>query len=402
MTVELEADGRQVRLVKRFAGPRGEAELVTDGEAIRDHGLIAEHIAELTGVPSEGFFRVTAAVAHAELAEVAGADEPAMSDRLQKAVSGADRGTARAKRKLDTAIHRYRTEGQKNPGLLKAVRDEIVELESELVTGEQSLARLEADRAQLAEAQARRSALEVQLARQQADLAEARRAEALAKQRDETQARYDQLKRAAELVAEADRLTGEMPTATPLSALRTTVNRVTTLSYELSEVEADLGAGEAAVADGGTAPPPRPALWLAMAVGLLLVGGLAWLVVGDVVGGAPGAGPRRCVAFGALVQTVRVALRRRQHGYALQLATDAAARRQEADIEQQERLRRRRRELEALLESIGLPRCRRGPGAAGRGRAAHRPTGAHRGRAAGHGRRGPQHPAARGGARRGR
>ena len=103
------------------------------------------------------------------------------------------------------------------------------------------------------------------------------------------------------------------------------------------------------MADGDTAPPPRPALWLAMAAGLVLAGGLAWLVVGDVVGGVL-ALALVLAAFGALVQTVRLALRRRQHGYALQLAADAAARRQEADVEQQERLRRRRRELEALLD----------------------------------------------------
>ena len=72
----------------------------------------------------------------------------------------------------------------KNPGLLKAVRDEIGLLETELATGEQALARLEADRAQWAEAHARREALDTQLAREQADLAEASRAEALAAQRD--------------------------------------------------------------------------------------------------------------------------------------------------------------------------------------------------------------------------
>ena len=60
---------------------------------------------------------------HAELGAV-GSDEPAIGDRLQKAISGADRGTARAKQKLEAAVHRYRTEGHKNPGQLKVVREE--------------------------------------------------------------------------------------------------------------------------------------------------------------------------------------------------------------------------------------------------------------------------------------
>ena len=118
------------------------------------------------------------------------------------------------------------------------------QLEAELVTGEQSLQRLEADRAQLAEAQERRASLDIQLSRQQADLAVARRAEALISQRDDAQSRYDRLKRATELVEEADRLSHEMPTDVPLTVLRTTVNRVTTLSFEVSEVEAEIGAGQ--------------------------------------------------------------------------------------------------------------------------------------------------------------
>ena len=46
-------------------------------------------------------------------------------EALQKAVSGADRGTAKARKKLEAAIHRYRTAGHKNPGLLKVARAEI-------------------------------------------------------------------------------------------------------------------------------------------------------------------------------------------------------------------------------------------------------------------------------------
>jgi DNA repair exonuclease SbcCD ATPase subunit len=353
VTVELDSDGRMFRLVKHFAGPRGEAELVADGEAIRDPALIQEQVAELTGVPSEGFLRATASVAHAELADVAGSDGPAISDRLQKAVSGADRGTARAKRKLETAIHRYRTEGAKNPGLLKAVRDEILELESELVTGEQSLQRLEADRAQLAEAQERRASLDIQLSRQQADLAVARRAEALISQRDDAQSRYDRLKRATELVEEADRLSHEMPTDVPLTVLRTTVNRVTTLSFEVSEVEAEIGAGQSTDTEAGEPALPRLIPWMVGAIGLIAAAVASWLLLGGAAGSILAA-VLVLAAVLTLGQVARIALRRRQHGLAMQLAADAASRRLETDAEQQERFRRRRRELEALLGSIGM------------------------------------------------
>ncbi|HKZ91257.1 MAG TPA: AAA family ATPase [Candidatus Limnocylindrales bacterium] len=354
VVIEFEADGQQGRLIKRFAGPKGDAELTIDGQAIRDFGLIQEHISAMTGIPTESFFRATASVGHAELSEVAEPDEPAISDRLQKAVSGADRGTATAKRKLDAAIHRYRTEGHKNPGLVKAVREEITTLEAELARGEQALARLEADRAQWAEAHERRAALDVEQTRQQVDLGEARRAETLVVQRDEAQARYVRLKRATELVEEADRLQRELPRDLPLSSLRSAVSRAITLRFELSEVEADLGVdAEASVADEPEVKPPHPVRWLALAVGLVAAGWLAWTLLSGALGGIAVVG-FTLAAFVALGQTLRLASRRRQHGLAVQLAAGAAARRQEADNEQQERFRRKRRELEAVLATLGM------------------------------------------------
>jgi uncharacterized protein YhaN len=358
VALEVEADGRVVSLVKRFAGPKGEAELMVDGQVINDFGLIQLHVAELTGVPSEAFLRATASVSHAALAEIGGPDTPAISDRLQKAVSGADRGTARAKQKLDAAIVRYKSEGPKNPGLLKALRDEILQTEAELSRGEQSLSHLEADRTQLASAQERRASLDVQLTRQLADLEEARRAETLLGQRDETQSRYERLKRAVDLVAEADGLRQDTPTDAPLSTLRTTVNRITTLSFELSEVEAELGAGEAPGPADAEAEPSRPTLWLAVGAGLIVAAAVAGLLLGGVlgplVGGIIGLG-LTLAGLVALGQAGRLALRRRQHGLAMQLATETAARRRETDHEQQERFRRKRRELEGLLASIGMP-----------------------------------------------
>jgi len=351
--LEFEADGEQGRLFKRFAGPRAEAELIIGEQPTRDLDLIAERIAAITGIPSEAFFRATASVGHAELSEVR-SDEPDISDRLQKAISGADRGTARAKKKLDTAIHRYRTEGHKNPGVLKVIREEVAMLEGELATGEAALARLEADRAQWAEAHARREALELESNRQQADLAEAKRAEALAAQRDQAQAEYERLKRATELAEEADRLTAAMPTDIPLASLRGPVTRATTLGYEISELEAELGvAEEADAAEEPEVTPPHPGRWLALAVGLLVLAWLALALLDDLVGGL-GLVVLTLAALGALVQGFRLAFRRRQYGLALELARASAAQRQEHDEEQQDRFRRKRRELEAVLAELGV------------------------------------------------
>ena len=106
IVLDFEVDGTSGTLRKRFAGSRGVAELRYAGETIQDQDRIAETVAELTGIPTASFFRATASVGHAELAQVSG-DEPDIQDRLQEAVSGADRGTAGAKRKLETAIHRF-------------------------------------------------------------------------------------------------------------------------------------------------------------------------------------------------------------------------------------------------------------------------------------------------------
>jgi recombinational DNA repair ATPase RecF len=354
ISLDFEVDGQPGRLVKRFGGSRAEAELTTGGQTIRDFGLIQERIASLTGIPNEAFFRATASVGHAELGEVAGR-EPSVSDRLQKAVSGADRGTAAARRKLDAAIHRYRTEGAKNPGLLKAVRGEIAALEAEVATGEQALARLEADRAQLAEAHERRIGLDDRLVGEQADLAEARRAQSLVVQRDAAEERYRQLKRAAQLAAEAETLRADVPTSLPLSSLRPLVSRAANLGYEVSELEAEL-AVEAGPADleAAAGRAPHPGRWLLAAVVLLVVGAL----VGTLVSGVAGAIGLVICMLATLVllgQAFRVAFRRRQEALAGELARRSIAQRQARRSDLEEHHRRSRRELQLALEELGTP-----------------------------------------------
>lgn len=353
--LEFEADGVSGSLRKHFAGARSEAELRLDGRAVADYQAIQDELAALMGVPSESFYRATASVSHADLAAVAGA-EPAIGDRLQKAVSGADRGTAKARKKLEAAIHRYRTAGHKNPGLLKVARAEIEGLESELVKGEEALRQLQADRAQWVDADARRVKLEQQLSRQQADLAEAQRAEQLAQRRDEAQARYERLKRAVALLDEGAELRSAAATQLPLAQLRSTVSRLDALEFEISELEAEIATtAEAARADEPEEVPPRPMAWLAAAAVLVVLGWVAMFLLRDT--GLLGVAVVAGIAVGVvltLVQAARLAGRRRRYGLAMKLAEHATTQHEEQSRVQREQLRRKQRELDSLLGSLGV------------------------------------------------
>ena len=82
-------------LEKAFRGNKGTVRLETDGETITDPTRADEVLAEITGIPSEAFFRSTASVRHHELDGLA-RDEAALRDRLQASISGGDRGTSRS------------------------------------------------------------------------------------------------------------------------------------------------------------------------------------------------------------------------------------------------------------------------------------------------------------------
>ncbi|HYC07722.1 MAG TPA: AAA family ATPase, partial [Candidatus Binatia bacterium] len=85
---------------KAFRGSRGTVE-VNDGVGTTTDPAEADiALAELTGIPSEAFFRSTASVRHHELDGLQ-RDEAALRDRLQASISGADRGTSRAKKRLE-------------------------------------------------------------------------------------------------------------------------------------------------------------------------------------------------------------------------------------------------------------------------------------------------------------
>src|SRR4029079_10020114 len=117
---------------------KGSVELRTGSDVLTDPSAIDHVVARLTGLPTEKFLRATARVHPQELIRLK-QDEATLRDRLQQSMSGADRGTYAAKKKLEEAIRKYRTEGAKNPGYLKAVKTEVARLEGEVSRGEAAL-----------------------------------------------------------------------------------------------------------------------------------------------------------------------------------------------------------------------------------------------------------------------
>jgi AAA domain len=350
--LDFDVDGSRGHLVKTFAPGKGTTELSIDGQSISDPNAVAERITTMTGIPSEKFFRSTASVGHAELTRL-DSEEPLIADRLQQAISGADQGTAVAKRKLDDAIRRYRSEGPKNPGRLKSMREEIERLEVSCRDGEAALEQLEADRGRWVAAREKRLELDAQLARQEADLAEAERAVQLADRRDAAQSEYERLRRGVELVEAEDGLQRTAPTTIPLAQLRTTVGRIGSLSYDMSELEADIEVGGEVAAADAMEKPGGPWRWIVIGVILAVVGWLLGIVLGDVIGlvALIGFGVATFVALGL---GMRAALRVRQWGYAREMARRAAITRRDHDRDRQESFRRRRREFESSLSSIGV------------------------------------------------
>ncbi len=294
--IEFEHEGRRGTLRKVFAGSRGTVELTLGDETLTDPAAVEQRMAQLTGLPSEKFFRATASIHHQELTGLT-QDEATLRDRLQQSMSGADRGTHAARRKLEEAIRRYRTEGAKNPGYLKIHRAEVERLESDAQRGQDGLSALEEDRRTLAQARQARGELEVQYVEHQDNLGRAERAVALAARATEASRRYTHYKRAVELTEEIARLDGSHPTSIPLANLRGSVEQLRDLEFRLSEMRAELAAEPDLSGYDVSIPSPRWRPW--MIAGAALLGGAALMVVLAVVGGLGLIGFAVAAALGA-------------------------------------------------------------------------------------------------------
>jgi uncharacterized protein YhaN len=260
---------------KTFAGGKGTVRLDYDGQAITDPTLADQVLAELTGIPTEGFFRSTASVHHFELSDLS-RDDGALRDRLQASISGADRGTSRARKKLDRALHDLMTKGDRNPGRLKVADQAVAQAKLALEQGELALAQLERDRDALSGARERRTEAEAALVERRGMLEKARQAERIAAERQAATERYDRYRTAVDVATEADALAATHPSLTPLPVLRSTVESLRTLDSKIRELKAALS-GEIEVSfDLKPAVTWQPLSRLSIAlvlIGLTLAGG---------------------------------------------------------------------------------------------------------------------------------
>jgi len=337
-----EEDGQHVgTLEKTFAGARGTVRLDYEGQSITDPAMADQVMAELTGMPTEGFFRSTASVHHFELSDLS-RDEGALRDRLQASISGADRGTSRARKKLDKALHDLNTRGDRNPGRLKVAEQAVEQSHAALDQGELALAQLERDRDSLAGARDRRADAETALAERRSLLEKARQAERIMTERDAANERYERYRQAVDVDLEIQDLANTHPSASPLPVLRGAVERLRTLDGRIRELRAALS-GEVRV-DFEIAPEPtwRPLSRLSVAlvfIGLVIVGLpviLKFLGIADLSISIQAIGAAIAV-IGVVVAAVALWLRR---SYKLQT--------QMRDVEIDRRLRGRS-EMEAEL-----------------------------------------------------
>ena len=269
---EIEDEERGVRggtLEKAFRGAIGSVRLEFDGETITDPTLADQALAELTGIPSEAFFRSTASVRHHELADL-DRDESALRDRLQASISGADRGTSRARHKLEKAIFELNTKGAKNPGRVKVAEDAVEQSQVAVEQGELALGQLEHDRDTLSGARERRTETDASLAERRSLLEKARQAERLTSERVNAQERFERYRQAVTVSEELAVLRDTHPSANPLPVLEQIVNRLRLLDAKIRELTAAL-AGEV---DVQFEVPPEPT-WRPLsriAVGLVVLG----------------------------------------------------------------------------------------------------------------------------------
>jgi ABC-type hemin transport system ATPase subunit len=236
--LDFDDDGTPGRLLKTFAGSQGTVSLELGDQTLTDPSQVDQAMVELTGLPSEKFYRSTAGVRHQDIANL-DTDDGGLRDQLQKSMSGADRGTWQAKRALEDQIRQYRLDGPKNAGPLRRTRDEIARVHAELTQGEGELSRLERDRAALATAHAKRAELDERHAREEAQLTMAEHALALLAQEAEAQELYERYRRVSELRAETARLDGSHPAPMPLAELKRGVDGLRAVEFRISELRAE-------------------------------------------------------------------------------------------------------------------------------------------------------------------
>lgn len=224
-------------LEKEFRGQKGRVSLEVGGSTHTDPGKVEEVIADLTGIPNEAFFRSTASIRHEELDNL-DRDEGALRDRLQASIGGGDKGSSRARARLEEAIRALRTAGAKNPGRLKIADEAVGRAQQALRSGEAALKKLEKDRDDLARARDSRLRAETGLSESRNMLEAARQAERLRSDRTVVAEKFERYRQAAEA---QQRLTDlEAMPERSMSGLRDQLDRMRTLQSRVNILQETL------------------------------------------------------------------------------------------------------------------------------------------------------------------
>ncbi|MGD0248601.1 MAG: AAA family ATPase, partial [Candidatus Limnocylindrales bacterium] len=285
-------------LEKEFRGQKGQVSLELDGHTHTDPAKVDDLIAELTGIPNEAFFRSTASIRHEELDDL-DRDEGALRDRLQASIGGGDKGSSRARARLEDAIRALKSRGDKNPGRLKIAEEAVARAEQALKSGEAALDKLEKDRDALAQARDARLRAEKALTESRNMLEGASQAERLRSDRAVTAERFERYRQAAQVHKRLQDL--EATPERSMSGLRDQLDRMRTLQSRVSvlqeTLQQDLGPEvEADEPEPGYLPAgiltacALGATGLSLSVGIarfllpVLAAGLVFLVVAILLG----------------------------------------------------------------------------------------------------------------------
>jgi DNA repair exonuclease SbcCD ATPase subunit len=259
---------------KAFRGTRGTV-TVADGVGTTSDPAEADiALAEITGIPTEAFFRSTASVRHHELDGLQ-RDEAALRDRLQASISGADRGTSRAKKKLERALFDLNTKGDKNPGRIKATESALAQETAALRNGEVALGQLERDRDSLSGARERRHEADTTLTERRGLLEKARMAERLIAERTAASERFERYRLGVQVSGEIGEMEGAHPSKLPLPTLREILAKLREADVRIREIRAALSHEIEVNFD---VDPPTPRAWRPTAIAAIVLIVLAVIV----------------------------------------------------------------------------------------------------------------------------
>jgi len=280
---------------KAFRGAKGTVRMELDGGVSTDPAEVDAALADLTGIPTEAFFRSTASVRHHELDDLQ-RDEAALRDRLQSSISGADIGTSRGKKKLLRAIFELTTQGDKNPGRIKVATAAVAQSGAAVRNGEELLGRLERDREASTTAHDRRVRAESSLLEHRSLHDKARMAERLIAERDAAQERFRRMSESVRIQTKIAELEKAHPSPVPIWTLRDITRRVQEGEGRARELRGRL-AGERPSSDDHDDDGPRSwqPLVIVAVVDLILAVAIAGL---DLAGRLPVALPAIVIGSG--------------------------------------------------------------------------------------------------------